>query len=199
MANPSFTTELEAVNTMLRSIGLSPVPSLEYTGIEDVGDALNELRNQTRSILTKGWDFNTDEGYELTPDPSGFIKIPNGALEVDLDDTSKPVVLRRHPTEGMCLWDKSENTWTFDEPVECEIIWAYDFEDLPQTARDYIGVSAARRFQQGKVGAQILDRFDAEHVTEARLAFERREAKSRDANIFRDNPRIAGSVNNRRY
>lgn len=200
MAVLSFTTELEAVNAMLGSIGMSPVPGLDDSGIEDANRARDLLRATTRGTLTRGYDFNTDEAYELRPDPDGIVKVPTGVLEIDPSDNSLSVVQRRHPVNGdMCLWDKTNSTWVFDAPVECDVVWSFAFEDLPETARSYITVAAGRQFQQGSVGAQILDAFESEDEQRLWFLLEKREAKSRRANVFRDSPQVASSVNNRRY
>ncbi|WJY17673.1 hypothetical protein QQS45_08430 [Alteriqipengyuania flavescens] len=199
MAILSFTTELEAVNSMLASIGQSPVPGLDDSGIEDANRARDTLRATTRGVLTRGYDFNTDEGYELRPDSEGLIKLPTGVLEIDPSDNSQSIVARRHPNGALCLWNKADKTWAFDGPVACDIVWGFEFIDLPETARAYITTSAGRQFQQGSVGAQILDRFEAEDESRLFMMLEKREAKSRRANVLRDNPAVSGSVNNRRY
>lgn len=195
----SFTTELEAVNSMLGSIGLSPVPSVEDTGIEDAARARDLLRATTRGVLTRGYDFNTDDGYELAPGPDGIIRIPVGALEVDASDPARRLVVRRHPSAELALWDKANRTWLFDAPVPCKIVWGFEFVDLPETARAYIASSAGRQFQQGSVGATVLDRFEEEDERRLFFLLEKRESKSRGANIFRNNAAIANTVSNRRY
>lgn len=199
MAILSFSTELDAVNAMLGSIGLSPVPSLDDVGIEDANRARDLLRATCRGALTRGYDFNTDADYELTPDAEGVIKAPVGALEIDASAKSTHVVMRRHPDGDMAVWDKDNKTWTFTEPLACNIVWGFAFSDLPETARAYITVCAGRQFQQGSVGAALLDRFEQEDEERLRLMLEKREAKGRGSNIFRDNPTVSASVNNRRY
>lgn len=199
MAVLSFTTELEAVNSMLSSIGLSPVPSIEDTGIEDAARARDILRATARGVLVRGYDFNTDDGYELAPGPDGIIRVPVGALEVDASDSAVRVVVRRHPSVGLALWNKGSMGWQFAAPVPCKIVWGFPYTDLPETARAYIATSAGRQFQQGSVGATVLDRFEAEDEERLLLLLEKREAKSRGANIFRDNAAIANTVGNRRY
>lgn len=199
MALLSYTTELEAVNAMLASIGLSPVPGLEDSGIDDANRARDLLRATLRGVLTRGYDFNTDEEYELSPDAGGLIRLPQGVLELDPSDNARGIVQRRHPNGAMCLWDKDGKTWVFDAPVLCDVVWAFEFADLPETARAYITASAGRQFQQGSVGAQILDAFEAEDERRLFLLLEKREAKSRRANLLRDNPTVASTVNNRRY
>lgn len=66
------TTELEAINIMLGSIGESPLPS--DADLSDLADAdlnveaaVGILRETTREVLTAGWRFNTLTGFELEP------------------------------------------------------------------------------------------------------------------------------------
>jgi hypothetical protein len=78
----SATTELEAVNEMLMSIGQAPVNTLAVSGIKDVNIARARLQSQTRRVLSRGFNFNTDDNYTLTPDSDGIILIPNGTLKM---------------------------------------------------------------------------------------------------------------------
>ena len=92
-------TELEAVNTMLQSIGQAPVNTLEISGITDVSSARTFLHNSSRDIQGESWSFNTDELYELNPDEMGHILIPNGVLEIS-PATRRKLVQRRDPNDN---------------------------------------------------------------------------------------------------
>jgi Autographiviridae tail tubular protein Gp11 len=62
------TTEIEAVNTMLAAIGEDPLDSgtdLSTATQPDVTMAVNTLRNTTREVLSMGWRFNTEFGFEV--------------------------------------------------------------------------------------------------------------------------------------
>jgi hypothetical protein len=61
------TTELEAVNAMLASIGEAPIDSLDGATQSDVQTAINILRDTTREVQTEGWRFNTEFGFEIAP------------------------------------------------------------------------------------------------------------------------------------
>jgi hypothetical protein len=61
----NFTTELEAVNTMLSAVGSQPVSSLD-AGAE-VAIAKNILRETRREVLSRGWSFNYETEVKLTP------------------------------------------------------------------------------------------------------------------------------------
>jgi hypothetical protein len=188
-------TELEAVNEMLMSIGQAPVSTLEVTGIKDVNIAKAELQKVSRRVQSQGWNWNSDEAYPLSPDVDGVVLIPAGVIKVDASDKIANYVQRRHPTKGLALYDKENRTFTFGQPVDCDIVWAYDFEDLPETARCYIATAAGRKFQSRVVGSRILDAFQAEDVQVAWTLLIREERKSRDTNLFRRNPGLQSFMN----
>lgn len=182
------TTELEAVNRLLGSIGQGPVNTLEFSGIPDVSDALAALRETLKDVEAVGWSWNTDRNYTLNPDPSGYIAIPDGALEADPEDKSSTVVIRRNPATGkLSLYDTNEQTFKFDDSVDVYIVWAFPFEDIPQAARTYVTILAGRRFQAERVTSEVLERFEQEQEARAYANLYRIERRVRDANSFRNN------------
>lgn len=189
-------TELEAVNEMLMSIGQAPVNTLQVTGITDVAIARKRLDTALRQVLKRGWWFNTDREYLLSPDVDGHIIIPSNALKVD--SVGADITERTHPAKGRCLWDRSEETFDFTEAVTCKIVWGFGFEDIPQTARDYVSIIAARRFQSKAIGSTILDRFEEEDELKAHIAMVREDRASRRTNLFTGNQGIS-SFGRRNY
>lgn len=190
------TTTLEAVNTILSTIGGSPVSQVEGSGIEDADIAYRLLVENTRRVNLRSFDWNTDDNYPLAPDASGYISLPANALVVDPEDATTRAVPRRNPDNGKIgLWDKDSHTFKFDAPVPCRVTWGFQFEDLPEVARDFITIAAGRTFQKRFVGSQVLDRFTAEDEMRANAALRAGELRSRDRNLFRDNPSMARSSN----
>ena len=185
----AVSTELEAVNEMLLSIGQAPVNSLAVTGIKDVAVARQRLAYALRTCLSKGWWFNTDESFELTPDLDGNILIPSDALKVDSDDAD--ITERVLSPKGRCLYNRADQTFEFEGPVTVRIVRGFDFESIPQTARDYVATVAARRFQSKVVGSQILDRYEQEDEMKAWIALMREERASRRTNLFSGNRTIS--------
>lgn len=200
MPSPSIPPmdELEAVNEMLESIGQAPVSSLA-TGLGDVSLAQSLLRRKTRSVQLEGFDFNTDENYALSPNADGVIVMPQGILRLDPVDPTRNLKRRRHPDGDLAFWDGDANGWTFTEPVPCRIVWAYAFEDMPDTARHYVALSAARKFQKRIIGSDSLDGFNAEDEMRAWMVLHRDERANRDTNLFRRNPTLAAVTASRRY
>jgi hypothetical protein len=54
------TTELEAVNTMLNTIGEAPVNTLVNMTSVDASSALSILNSVNREVQSQGWFFNTE-------------------------------------------------------------------------------------------------------------------------------------------
>jgi hypothetical protein len=160
MAEPYTTTQLAAVNEILGSIGQAPVTVLDQTNPE-VAFAFNTLMDISREVQAEGWSFNREYEYPVTPDTSGNITIPNNVLQMDLSrsyyNTQYDTVIR----DGK-LYDRLNHTFTWDTTVtyKVDILWMFDFDDLPQPFRDYIAAKAATRAATRLVGdvnlAQVL-------------------------------------------
>ena len=129
--------ELPAVNEILASVGQAPVTTLDQTN-PDVAIAYDTLLNVSREVQSEGWTFNTEEFYELTPDANGEIVIANNILQIDLHDEkdNQYEAIRR---DGK-LYEKINHTydWSTWDKVACDIVWFFDWVDLPRPIQDYI-------------------------------------------------------------
>lgn len=177
-------TELEAVNEMLLSIGQAPVNSLDVAGIRDVAIAQTTLDNVSRSVQLQGWHFNTDYEYELTPNGSNNVLVPSNVLFIEPNDPSQDYVIRDNAGTLM-LWDREDKTFTITvNPVKVDIVWGFDFIDIPQYARNYIALRAARRFQALVVGSQILHTFTQQDELDALAMLKRMDGRNANVNIL---------------
>lgn len=201
MAVLSPMSDLEAVNRMLASIGQAPVNTLDVTGVGDANKATQQLLETTRDVETEGWSWNTDYGFTLTPDETtGALLLPDGTLDIDASDATKNVVVRWHPTANqLALYDADNQTFTFTDTVDVDIIWGFTFNELPQAARSYIATAAARRFQAQTVNSPVLDRFNAEDEERAFLLLQRYERRARDTNSFRKSPALQAWTKRRSF
>lgn len=182
------TTELQAVNLMLATIGEAPVNTLEVSGLEDVAAAKERLRNVTRTILTKGYKFNVDTNYPMIPDVNGNILIPPNMLKV--------VTTREYSTyditqrNGM-LYDRAKLTAVFDKTIYVDITWFFAYDTLPEPARWYIAVRAAREFQVARLGSESIARYTEKDEAEARSTFIDAMGETEAYNILTDNYTVA--------
>jgi hypothetical protein len=182
---------------VLWSIGETPVNSLAVEGIRDVALAELVLDRVTREVLSKGWDFNTDSEWEIVPDANDNLLVPANALR--LDPTLKYLNYVERDNDGTrMMWDKENHTWDFDETVKFNIVWAFDFDECPETARNYIATRAARLFQAGAMGDELIYKFTEVHEAHARAEFRRAHALTRDANLLSREPAFHRQFNPRR-
>jgi hypothetical protein len=178
-------TELDAVNQMLLSIGQAPVNTLEVSNIKDVNIARLTLHNTLREVLTRGWDFNTDEEYTLARDVNNKVAVPANALKIDPTRPDKHYVERVDPADNVRrLYDRREQTFALTENVDVDIVWFFPFEHLPQAARAYIAHKAGRVFQAGAVGSRILYEYTKERENETLVELERAHLETLDDNLF---------------
>jgi len=131
------TQELPAINQILASCGQAPVSSLDQTN-PDVAIAYDTLMEVSREVQAEGWSFNTENHYAFTPDSNDEIVIPNNLLQIDLSDNSANVSKNAIRRNGK-LYDKENHTdkWT-EGAVDCDIVWLFDWVDLPVPIQDYI-------------------------------------------------------------
>ena len=135
--------ELTAVNEVLGAIGQSPVTALEFNNPE-VFLVYQLLQQVLTDTLSEGWNFNTDYGFELTPDSNGNILVPGKVLSINGTNERTDRRTSYVEREGL-LYDKVNKTFVFDGPVPVNIIWLLDIEDLPIPFRRYITSAASVR------------------------------------------------------
>ena len=142
--------ELPAVNTILQSCGQAPVTTLDQTN-PDVAIAYQTLLEVSREVQAEGWSFNKESRYEMTPDTSNQIPIPNNILQIDATANSSNINLDLVRRDGK-LYDKIDHSYTFTNKVECDITWLLDWVDLPTPIADYIVSRAASIVSSRLVG-----------------------------------------------
>ena len=143
--------ELPAVNEILASVGQAPVTTLDQTN-PDVAIAYDTLINTSREVQAEGWSFNTEEYYELTPNSAGEVVIPNNVLQLDVHEEKHNThdAIRRNGK----LYDKVDHTydWSDWSTVPCDVVWLFDWIDLPGPVQDYIVARAASTVSSRIVG-----------------------------------------------
>lgn len=191
-------TKLDAVNSMLASIGQSPINTITGTIPKDASMAVLTLDNILREVLTKGWSFNSDDEYLLNPEVSLDILIPSSAMWADPTSQAIDAVVRYEGGVAK-LYNRTEQTFSWDRPVACNVIWAFEFEEIPQVARHYVAMRAGRIFQAQIVGSPTLFQYTDLHEKEAYAAFKRLEKRSKRYNLISQDPTANRQFNPSRY
>ena len=155
-----MTTQLQAINQMLTGIGQAPVVSLD-TANPEIATAISILDSVNREVQGEGWNFNTEINYPFTPDANSEIVIPENVLQLSDNKTSNSQQYQTVLRNGK-LYDKVYHTYTFlgTDPVLCDVVWLFNFEDLPQVFQDYIAQRAARVFAGSVVGSKEMFQFN---------------------------------------
>lgn len=227
IVNLAPTTELEAVNAMLRAIGEAPVSSLSTSQV-DVVTALGILTDLTREVQGEGWRFNTEFGMEVRPTVSNFAwldtagvttlihiyKKPTGVVRWSLSTdaaqvASKFIDVSERPSKKyvesgapvLVLYDRSNNRDGFPASersvLYLDVVWLFDFEKLPETARRYIVIRAARQFAQEALGSTEVAGFKEGDESRALRALLRDQGDDENEyNVF-NNPDLTKHLGSR--
>ena len=176
-------TELDAVNQILSSVGQAPVTTLDLQNPE-VSIAVNTLREQSKQVQLEKWSFNTEFNYTLTRDAvSNQIPYPANVLSLDANvDHHKDHydLVRRN---GL-LYDRYEHTNVFTEDIKADITWFFDFQDLPPAIQAYITAKAARMCATKMVGDAQLNQLLQEQEATTRAAAIEEECQQGDYSMF---------------
>ncbi len=153
-------TELDAVNHVLMSVGESPVNTLS-TQSSEVAIAQNTLRQVCREVQSEGWVYNTEYEFPFVVDTNDEVVIPHTVLQLDVnkfrhnDDYD---VVRRNGK----LYDRYSHSYKFKnlDTLYCDVVWFFEFDDIPQVFRDYISSRSSRiavtRMVNDETAAKLL-------------------------------------------
>ena len=146
-------TELPAVNQILASVGQAPVTTLDQTN-PDVAIAYDTLLQVSREVQSEGWTFNQEFEYLITVDSNKEYLIPNNVLQIDFSPSyvgNKDVVRRSGK-----LYDRYNHTFEIGDSVgdtfKTDVLWFFDWVDLPRPVQDYITCKSATIVAQRIVG-----------------------------------------------
>ena len=186
------TTELEAVNTLLHSIGEASVNSLTNLPIDGT-QAKNILTEVSREVQATGWHFNKFFDFDLSRDNNNKIPLADNIMRVDLDTTKYPRSTHDVIKRGAFLYNKVGNTFVFTDTLKALVTLFLPFNELPENARRYIVLRASRMFQDRTLGAGTLHNFHMQDEMQALARLKQEEMDTADHSIF-DSPDIAMTI-----
>ena len=185
----AVSTELDAVNQILSSVGQAPVTTLDQQNPE-VSIALNTLRESNKQVQAEGWTFNTEHHYELTGDANTFeITYPTNALQIDTTrsqhfDDYDPV--RR----GGKLYDRHKHTFLWKnedgtaKTIQVDVIWYFNFTEVPIAVQNYITARACVMSALKMVGDKELTQLLNQQEINTRAAALEYETSQGDYTMF---------------
>jgi len=187
------TSELEAVNECLENIGQAPVSTIAGDLGVDTQIALNFVRKVNRELQSLGWYWNTEKNFPLTPNGDGNILLPSNTLSVDTtaEDADVDAIQR-----GQLLYDRDNHSYKFTGPLKVELTIGLTFEELPETARRYIALRAARIFEDRIDGA--TSQSDSQDEANAMANLLADQMRVEDLNVLTSNFSTFNILNRRR-
>jgi len=188
------TTELEAVNIMMAAIGESPVNTLTGTLPADVVMAQSTLTEVNKEVQSEGWSFNTEIDVTQQRDSSTQqINLSTDILRIDPN-------IHQHPTidaiqRGLKLYDRLNNKYEFDEDLICTVVYFRTFVEIPEPARRYITIKAARIFVDRLVSDDGLRSYTQQDEIRARAILMETDLANGDHNLLRGDPSLTSVFN----
>ena len=177
-------TELSSVNSVLAAIGQSPITALDYTNPE-ISYVYRLVMEANRDVQNEGWVFNRENHYPLTPASDGCIYLPENILRMDVyeNDVYRTTDLVKR---GDKLYDKLNHTFDFDpqKTIYFNIVWLWDFEDLPSVFKRYITYRASVRAATQMVTNKELATMLAQQEAYSRAACVEYECNQGDHTFF---------------
>ena len=141
-------TELSAVNSILGSIGQSPITALANgdlnLGNPEVALIHNLLMECNKDVQNEGWHFNKEDHVKVERDANGQFLVPKDYLRMDIHegqvDRNRDVVVRNGK-----IYDNVLHTDVFTKDFYFDITRLYAFVDVPPVIQRYIIACAAIR------------------------------------------------------
>lgn len=151
----------------------------------EIATALYILDSVNREVQGEGWHFNTEVNYPFTPDTNGNIYVPNNVLQLS-DNKNENVQQYQTVVRNGKLYDKIEHTYTFPttNPIKCDVVWLFDFEDIPQVFKDYITQRATRVFAGRALGSNEMVTFNSNDEGVLRANCIAYDTNTSEVNIF---------------
>lgn len=194
MTTQTRTTELEAVNTILSTIGEAPLNTLTGSLPVDGTIAKNVLSEVAREVQSQGWHFNTHNKVTLSRNTSNKIPLPNNSVRVELNPLKYPKYNYDIVQRDNLLYNLAKNEETFDIDFEdVTIVYLLPFNEIPEQAKRYITIRSARIFHDRTLGANTIHKFSQEDEAKALSILKQAESLTGDYSIF-DTPEQAYTI-----
>jgi hypothetical protein len=188
------TTELEAVNTILSTIGEAPLNTLTGSLPVDGTIAKNVLSEVSREVQSQGWHFNTHYKVSLSRNTDNKIPIANNAVRVEIDPRRYSKVSYDIVQRDNLLYNLAKNEETFDTNFEdATVVYLLPFDEIPEQAKRYITIRSARIFHDRTLGANTIHKFSQEDEAKALSILKQAESHTGDYSIF-DTPEQAYTI-----
>ena len=197
MTTPIATdTELSAVNSILGSIGQSPITQLKdaTTGTlistnPEISFIYNLLKESNQDVQNEGWTFNLEYHIKETVGADNKIIIESDVIRIDNEDAWDRTrdFVRKKDADGIWkLYDRVNHTMEFpdDDYFYVNKVRLLLFEDIPTVFQRYIIYKASGRAAVQLVSNAQLQQSLATFEAQARAACMEYECNQGDHNFM---------------
>jgi hypothetical protein len=194
------TTKLQAVNTMLSVIGESSTNTLTGTVPFEVSLAEDILDEVIKELCQDSYVFNTELDITVIPDVSNHLIAQSHWVRVQAADSETDEYVLREITPGSgsyLLYSMTDKTNEFTSSVSVNIVYLLEFANLPEAAKRYCTIRAARVYADRLVGSKDIRAFSQVDELEARAKLLNYEVGVDKLNALRDNSHARNLINRR--
>ena len=198
-----ISTKLDAVNMLMRAIGISGVDSLDSGDLdaEDASKIIDVVSHRVQYNKGGGWWFNREANWNIAPDANGEVSLPNNTLVVlqcyGLGDRKVPMTMRA---------GKLYSTWnhTFDMRshvnadgrIKLTLVVMLPFEHLPPSAMQAVAYQASVEFITSKGADSTKLNVNSQLAQQAFVDMQSEQSAQKRLNMLVHNPtqRLFGTM-----
>lgn len=143
-------TKLEAVNHVMRSVGMYNVPALDTGGKSEAGYIESLIDELDVEVQLEGWHYNVHLKKELAKDGSDRVALPTGAIAMWDARNQDWMDLTQI---GQYFYDLDEETNQLEDvdTVDATVTFRFSWGCIPAPIRMYIAARAAVRYAENRI------------------------------------------------
>lgn len=195
-------TELDAVNLCLSGIGREPVATLDTPDLDAAMaiSIINQVSLDLQMNGGRGWWFNTEKNWNLPPDNTGVISLPNNTLSIVEARATFYDQGERLTVRGNRVYDTDDHTFDMRNNVDKSgtikftLILALEYKDLPASARSAVAWTARRVFSDDTLGDNTQHRINMQNEQRAFALLETENRRTLRNNYLKDNTQIRSRI-----
>lgn len=192
LPDTALTTELDAINYVMKAKGLDLVTSIDL-GDAEVADAAFHLNVADLGFQSKGWYFNKDYCLSLALDSNSHIPLPAGTLGV-AQPSGWPSWPNFTERAGK-LYNLTSHTYIWAAPVVVDIVVRVAYTDMPDVARRYVAMLGAHNAQGLDRGLPVASQITQQMLMRSLAEVEWKQDETTPANQVHGNLSVQAAIN----
>ena len=181
-ATPGRTTLLQAVNTVLATIGEQPVNTLENQQVLEARQAEATILEFHREGQIRGWSWNREHAYPFVRGSDGEMMVPANVASWQPDIYEHQ---NRYQLRGQRVYDREQHSYQIPLAIlAADVVWLLSWDECPEAYNRYALIRAARVFTARFIGDSAGVQFSAADERQALIELERVENSQTRPNLI---------------